>query len=295
MAVLTSRQLAIPCATPMKTVLVDSADVTMFQSHPYRFDSRYGYRVGSQIRIAATYAHWLCKSAAENSAQWIPFAPNDLHDGLVAWYWPRDLLIDSDGDEIAEWRDWSGNQHHLIADSGAVAYIATESGQRYADGRLRASKLDAAITLDATEFTVVLRGISQYGTGRILSLNVGGVINTCVPILNFAAPSFRFYAATLRTISIDRSHWDEVPATISIVKDADNVFVYIDGVLRGTIDGVSALPSPDTLTLLSRPDVKDQQCGAISQLAIWDRALSDSERQRVETWMARPSYVLEDC
>lgn len=291
MATLTNRQLAIPAATPLHTTL-SGDDQNTFLRRKADFDRRYGYRVGSVVRLTTSYAHWVCQSAVQSAAQWIPFAPGGAYEGLVGWWRPREFLFRDVGDEVASWRDWSGNQSHLQADGGAVAYVTEEGGQRYADGRAQTSKLDANITLDATEFTVVLRGISQYGTGRILSLNVGGAINTCMPILNFAAPSFRFYAATLRTISTAKSYWDEVPATIAIVKDADNVSVYIDGVLRGTADGVAALPSPDRLTLFSRPDVKDQQCGAISELVIYDRALGDGERGRVERWFGRDSFLV---
>lgn len=278
------------CVAPFSEL--NDADSAAFRADSSPFNYAAGYRNGYVVRLDDFEHH------ERHNGTWRQYAPAGVSDGLVAWYWARDFIARPDGYALRQWRDWSGDENNLVAPDGNEAFVGTVGDQRLSDGAAGTSKLDATLPIagQAVSFVTRIKTRSVGNFVRPISLSNDFVVNSLIPILVYTTlMRVRIYSdealVTLEALGLSA----DTIYTVSLVRDGAFASLYVDGVQADSTSAIGATQACTNLTLHSRPDLEDQQGGAISQLAIYDRAISDLEREAIEAWMARPTRTIGGC
>lgn len=247
--------------------VADAGDVTV--GLPYRYSGQQGV----QINQPSIFKH---------DAAAVP-APH-------MWF-AADLGVDMSGSRLATWRDQSGNGHHLSAGSGTGPELISDAlnGQPVIQFSHDAAGLAASSGSVSGQHTVF--AVTKYtanGGGNVVGSAdssflfgvTGGNVGWYDPGLGWisspAAQRSTYYAAT------DRWYMTSAVAT------ATTASLYRDSILMATQNGAAA--GPGRLALHDRLQGFSTGARAYAQVAeviVYDRALSDEEREVVEQYLAQ--------
>ena len=243
------------------------------------------------------------------SAAGEPIVSPDMLDGLQLWL-RSDLGVTFDADGVSEWQDQSGNDRHASQGTAAQrpAFVA------HGAGRLPVLRFDGVNDRLAIAWPLnsALSGLTVIAVVRTSSNNAQAVISFDgdqyweLSVSDGAAsPRVRWQTAdttaATHSLTADRAfantQWHALMAVFEAGGAPDKQF-FVDGMAVGSADGhggndlgsgtrfgfIGASSNAAALNGAVSGDFLD---GDVAEIAVYDRALSDSEREQVERYFAK--------
>ena len=229
-----------------------------------------------------------------------PAAPAELggvKSGVVTWFKADALAGLADGAAICSWPDSSGRENHAKAGKpGACPTYATvavggKSAVRFDAGRNTQLIFNRPVQDDFT-ILVVFRSTKGEGNGAgwwdgagLVDGEVGGDVEDFGTSL---AADGRVLAGTGKpdTQRISKpGQADGKPHLIGFtrMKASGTITLYVDGeAIGGNPAGTASLTAPSRLVIGSLQENRLYYTGDIAEVILYDRVLSDADRQAVE-------------
>jgi hypothetical protein len=210
----------------------------------------------------------------------------DAVSGLQGW-WEADAIVGlNDGDPVATWEDSHTSNHDLVQPTGAqkptyktsiqnglpvVRFDGTDDNIAIANGILSAAPLSALAVVIPSSVTGTARiwSSQRYGHGRTGAT----ALFTTFAVLDYTGPASSFAVGT--------------PTIASLVFDASfDATFYKDGGSGTTVthnaDGSQAATS---FAVGARANITEFFGGDIAELAVYNTALSDADREGVRAYL----------
>ena len=239
------------------------------------------------------------------------FSPTQIA-GLQAWWDASDSsTITSSSSAVSQWRDKSGNARHLAQATGSKQPLtATDSINGL--NVLKFDGVDDIMTtssfiygLGACTVFVVCKGASQGSDHRIVAEgSTGSTTPMYCPLGNGATTVTRerFFirdnASTQTTAEGTAVFLDSVPK-ISCFKDTGSaVTLYLNSTSDATVASYTrSTTTLDTLAIgaLKRTTESNWFVGDIAEIIVYNTALSDANRDLVETYLYAKWYQAVDA
>jgi hypothetical protein len=221
----------------------------------------------------------------------------DLIDGLALWL-VSDREIGFDVDGVSVWNDLSGNDNHATQGTAAFrpAFVAHGLGRRPVlrwDGA--DDRLDLSLTLIAPLGGLTVALVARMASDDSqLAVTFGGFAE--LRVSDGGDPPFptwqtRDTTTTPDTLPADRgvsdTNWHALVGRYSATGAGNNKQLYIDGKLVGErlAHGGNSLGSGNVQGQLTATS-GSAPAGDVAELVIYDRALTDEERQQLELYFA---------
>jgi hypothetical protein len=228
-----------------------------------------------------------------------PFAPFQL-PGCQVWLDGSDPLgtgtAPSSGTVLSTWYDKSGNGYNAVASSTGPTYTSNAfnglAAPVFADNELYTSsytisstnKLSAFLVLNPTSFSGTVYNADFLYTNsdyRIFDLYIATAGGQTNPPLNLGINSV---GGSITSGSIIGSH-----ALLSITSDASNFLTFLNGT-QATTTSIGSITY--SMNQSSQWRIGLRYYGLIAEIIIFNTALTTSQRQQVESYLAQKWDIL---
>jgi hypothetical protein len=223
-----------------------------------------------------------------------PWPAPTVASGLRSWYRASLGVVKDGGNKVSEWTDLSGNGAHVFQ-SGSLEplWVASASNSQPAmqfDGTtfLKSAAVDEqAGSNDVTIIAVAVPASTQPAYASLVDLSsdtahgfvmgqLGGATNQYQLWFMDAAQS-GWYSSPAATANAGQSE------VISVVKNGATAASFLNGVAQGTSTVPASMLDPvAALAVGNRASGNYGYNGEIAEVLVYNRALSDTERQQVE-------------
>lgn len=228
-----------------------------------------------------------------------PWPAAGVATGLRAWF-RADLGLAKDGSgQVSAWADLSGNGAHVVQDSVPSRqphFVANASNSQPAVEFNGSSVLTSAGNVDlqngSGDVTIIAVGLpaaTQQAYSSIVDLSADTSHGYVLGQLGGETNQYRLWFQD----STQSSGWQSTPAAsagggglrvLSVVKNGTAATSYVNGSLQGSATVSQSLYAPAApLALGNRASALYGFTGQLTEVLIYNRALSDTERQQIET------------